>query len=91
MSAEDMRMNTLVRSVLSAFSVDQNQLYVSCRGGSVALRGKLHLRRDAEGAVSGGTIQAMQEQIMNQKGVKKVVWQLDNWKMQGTRWVAHEE
>ena len=87
MSAEDMALNTTVRGVIAGFSVDDSQLYVSSRAGIVALRGKLSSRMDSKKPLNSGTIRAMEEAILNQKGVKKVAWQLDNWKMVGMKWI----
>jgi hypothetical protein len=87
MSAEDMKINSLARGVLASYRVDQNTIYVTSHGGTVCLRGKL-LEGDADvKPISSGTVVAIQDDIMKQKGVKKVMWQLDNWKMVGTRWV----
>jgi len=86
MSAEDMAMNSNVRNILAQFFVDSNQVYVSSHGGTVYLRGKLFSKSDSPKPLGGNAIQAMENAIRNQKGVKKVLWQLDNWKMIGTKW-----
>ena len=87
MSAEDMALNSAIRGVIAGFSVDDSQLYVSSCGGTVALRGKLSSRMDAKKPLNSGSIRAIEEAILNQKGVKKVAWQLDNWKMVGMKWI----
>jgi len=90
MSAEDMALNTAVRGVIAAFSVDDSGLFVASRSGNVFLRGRLRARVDANKPLKGSTILAMEEAILKQKGVKKVSWQLDNWKMVGLDWVEEE-
>ena len=84
-----MRSNSMVRGVLAAYGIDQNILYVTSRSGQVCLRGKL---KPGMGAIplKSSTLVAIQDEIMKQKGIKKVTWQLDNWKMIGTNWVNEE-
>ena len=87
MSAEDMALNSAVRGVIAGFTVDDSGLFVASRNGHVFLRGKLNTRMGADKPLSGATIQAIEETLLKQKGVKKVSWQLDNWKMVGLEWV----
>lgn len=85
-SAEDMKTNSLARGVLASHRADQNTIYVTSHGGVVCLRGKLLEGEKDTKPFSGGTVSAIEEEIMKQKGVKKVMWQLDNWKLIGTKW-----
>jgi len=79
-----------VRTVLTKNWLDMSKIRLQVAGKTVIVRGRLTKSRDDD-PVDGLFIEALEQQLVNTKGVKYLRWALEDWKHDRGKWQPNKD